>query len=339
MGDQLLIGAHRMRLMRVIESAESVVAGCRLVDVHPSTYYAWRKQFLAEGPQGLVPVGFRSRALSPWRVRLEAQVVATALANPPWGPRRLFGELVAQGIEVGSESQVWRILVRHRINTRQLRYKVMLAHHGVVEGEAATGPIRAPHRSFVGRLDAENPGDLVQMDCFHIGALKETRIGSAKLPGVLWQYTAIDVASSYVWAQLHTTAHNPAAVHTTALVHQIASDMARWGWVLRQISTDRGSEFRANQFSNTLGDYGINHRFIAAGRPQSNGKVEQVQRTISDEFWKPVFTSYQQPSITGLRQDLNDYLHYYNHHRPHYGRWNQGKPPTQIIHPKQGNQP
>ncbi len=33
-------------------------------------------------------------------------------------------------------------------------------------------------------------------------------------------------------------------------------------------------------------------------------------------------------------EDLSDYLEYYNNKRRHYGRWNQGKPPSDIIDPK-----
>jgi hypothetical protein len=67
--------------------------------------------------------------------------------------------------------------------------------------------------------------------------------------------------------------------------------------------------------------------------------VEQVQNTLLQELWKPAFVSYTQPSITGLRQDLEDFLGYYNNDRPHQGKWNQGKPPADIIIPNSGNTP
>ena len=40
------------------------------------------------------------------------------------------------------------------------------------------------------------------MDCFFIGRLSGTK-------GSVWQYTAIDVASGYTWAELHSSARNP----------------------------------------------------------------------------------------------------------------------------------
>jgi hypothetical protein len=92
---------------------------------------------------------------------------------------------------------VWRILKTHCLNTRALRYRTMAVARGLHEADQA--PLAPPPRSKrrTGVLAADKPGDLVQLDCFHIGVLKEARLGSAKTPAVVWQYTAIDVASSF----------------------------------------------------------------------------------------------------------------------------------------------
>lgn len=334
-----LIGSHRMRLMAVVRGAPSIREGCRRAGVHHSTYYDWVKRLDAEGLEGLTPKPARSRVVSPERIRLEAEVVAFSLANPPWGPDRLFHELRRRGVEVGSASQVWRILKAHQLNRRSYRYQLLAAARGLHQSAATQWRQPSPTRSFTGRLHAEHPGDLVQFDCFHIGALKEARLGDPKRPAMVWQYTAIDVASSFTWATLHTTAHNPSAIHTTTLAHKVAEDLTRWGWTLTTVSTDRGNEFVAHRFTTTITQLGATHRLIAPGRPQSNGKVERVQRTILEECWKPAFVTYHQPSITGLRHDLATYLTYYNYQRPHTGKWNQGKTPASIITPNTGNHP
>ena len=335
-----LIANHRMRLISVIQSAPSVRAGCRQVQIHPSTYYSWLQRLEVEGVDGLLPSGGDRRVKGPDRLRLEADVVGWSLANPAWGPRRLFYELQRRGVAVGSPSQVWRILKSHHLNQRKLRYRMIATAKGLAEAEHNLGPVPVSRaKPWIGELHAVNPGDLVQMDCFQLGRLKGTRLGVRKQPGMVWQYTAIDVASSFLWAELHATAHNPAAVHTTALAFRVAQDLAEWGWQLKQISTDRGNEFVAHRFTNALADLGVKHRLIAAGRPQSNGKVEQVQSTVLEECWKPSFIRYTEPAITGLRTDLDWFVNDYNYNRPHQGKWNNGKPPAQIIIPNNGNTP
>jgi len=331
-----VIAQHRMRLIAVVAGAPSVREGCRRARIHYSTYYDWVKRLQREGVDGLCARGGRAQLKEPGRLRVESEVVALALANPPWGPDRLFLELRRRGVAVGSMSQVWRILRSHELNTRSKRWRLMAAARGM---SAATEALPPRYRGRVGVLDATEPGDLVQMDCFHIGALKEARLGAAKTPGVVWQYTAIDVASSFLWVELHTTAHNPSAVHTSALAHRVASDLAGWGWPFKQVSTDHGNEFIDHRFTDTLQRLGVRHRLIAPGRPQSNGKVEQVQGCILEECLKAAFVAATEPGIGWLRQELDLYAVDYNHHRPHGGRWNQGKTPAEIIIPNTGNQP
>jgi transposase InsO family protein len=252
----------------------------------------------------------------------------------------LFSELLLRQVEAGSVSQVWRILVAHGINTRARRFAVTSTAKALAQAEAAGfGPDTGIKqvKPFVGELKADLPGDLVQMDCFHLGRLKGAKTSSGQ--ATVWQYTAIDVASSFVWAETHTTRHAPSKIHTTALVHRVAQDLAKWGWKLQAVSTDSGNEFRNQLFTDTVASLGAVHRRIKAGRPQSNGKVEQVQNTILQECWIPTFVGYHNPAPTTASKDLAEHLNIYNHHRPHWGKWNQGKTPTDIIIPNTGNMP
>jgi transposase InsO family protein len=186
-------------------------------------------------------------------------------------------------------------------------------------------------------LNAQTPGDLVQIDCFQVGRVKEARIGNPKRAGMVWQYTAIDVASSFVWSQLAVTAHNPSAVHTSALAHQVATTLAANEWTFTAVTTDRGNEFVDHRFGQALADLGVEHRFVS--RPQTNGKVEQVHNTLLQNLWKPFFARHEPRGITHLREALTEYLWYYNYERPHHGKWNQGKPPATILIPNRSNQP
>ncbi len=313
---------YQAQVVALIEASPNRRAACRRIGIHHSTFYRWRAR-------GQRPVATRRRR---WRdLERDAQVVAVALAHPGYGPQRLSFELArVSGVAV-SASTVWRILRAHRLNTRALRYQLMTAR-GV---ELPTVVRQVPDRP-VGVLDADKPGDLVQLDCFHVGSFKETRLGRSKAThGQIWQYTAIDVASSFLWAELHTSRWNPDPVHTSALAYRVATDLTQWGHTWHQASTDNGNEYRSHLFRDTLEGLGVEHRFIRAGRPQSNGKVERVQGTLLEELYKPVLSTYVEPSISGLRRDLTDYLTYYNWQRPHTGKWNQGQTPATIINPKQ----
>ena len=47
--------------------------------------------------------------------------------------------------------------------------------------------------------------------------------------------------------------------------------------------SDNASEFRSGNLQATITKLGARHRFIRAGRPQTNGCVERVQQTILEE--------------------------------------------------------
>ncbi len=44
--------------------------------------------------------------------------------------------------------------------------------------------------------------------------------------------------------------------------------------------TDNASEFRSHEFDEALRRLQARHIFVRAGRPQTNGAVERVERTI-----------------------------------------------------------
>ena len=165
---------------------------------------------------------------------------------------------------------------------------------GLVAGYAA--PPELPERppAPVRQIAVSHPGELVQMDCFLIGRLSGAT-------GTVWQYTAIDAYSSYLWAELDTSPRNPMARYTSRLAERVAHDLAERGWRLQSVSTDNGSEFTSASFTGTIAGLGATHRRIHAGRPQSNGFVERAQLTVLDECWRPAFARYLVPKITGLR--------------------------------------
>lgn len=311
----------RFRL-RVFSLAEEVGVrpACRTFGIHPSTYYRWRRMVLRHGLEMLRPRERRQprmpNATAPF---VEQRVVAFALGHPGFGPARMAAELARPkwgGIRL-SPNGVWRVLRRHGLSTRAKRL-------ALVAGYAAPPEPQRPEPEVERHLDVSRPGELVQIDCFCIGRLSGTR-------GTVWQYTAIDVGSAYVWAELHVTPRNPSARWTSHLARRVAAELSARGWRLEAVMTDNGSEFRSHDFRQAVATLGAEHRFIHAGRPQTNGCVERVQGTILDECWKPAFARHLIPKTTGLARDLAQYLRYYNTDRAHTGRWTRGRTPDAVL--------
>ena len=311
--------AYRLRVLAGARELGSVAAACRLYGIHRSTFYRWQAMVERFGLEILRPRE-RRRAQMPNAipVLVEQRIVAFALGFPGYGPARIASELARPkwgGFTV-SANGVWRVLRRHGLQTRSLR-------NGLLAGYAAPPePAREPEPER--HIEVSRPGELVQMDCFCIGRLAGTK-------GVVWQYSAIDAASSFTWAELHVTPRNPDVRFCSHLAQRLAGELRDAGWRLERVSTDHGSEFRNHVFDAALDKLGARHTLISPGRPQSNGFVERVQRTILEECWKPTFARYLVPKYMGLRRELERYLRLYNYDRAHNGRLTRGRTPAEVL--------
>jgi transposase len=237
-----LLYRFRLRVFAIAAELGNVRAACRAMGIHPSTYYRWKRQLDRYGPEILRPRERRvPRMANQTSPLTEQRVVAFALGHPGFGPARIAAELARPawggGISL-STNGVWRVLLRHGLNTRAKRY-------GLVAGYAAPPTPQRPAPQPERHLQVSRPGELVQLDCFCIGRLSGTK-------GTVWQYTAIDVASAYTWATLQVTRRNPSAHWTSQLARQVAADLASRGWQLERVMSNNALEFRAATFQQTV---------------------------------------------------------------------------------------
>ena len=62
-----------------------------------------------------------------------------------------------------------------------------------------------------------------------------------------------------------------------------------------------------------LNELGIKHRYTRPYRPQTNGKIERFWRTLNEDLLEG--TTFE--SVSELKDELQQYLIYYNTQRPH----------------------
>jgi transposase InsO family protein len=289
--------------------------------IHRSTFYAWKRRVERHGLEMLRPRERRRPQMpNALPAMVEQRIVAFAIAHPGHGPRRVASELARPkwGGIVVSQSGVWRCLRRHGLNTRHKRLALVAGYRAPYEPPRAPEPER--------HIEVERPGELVGMDCFFVGRLRGTR-------GAVWQLTAIDVRSSFAWAELVSCPQGqPTGAQTSRLARRVARELSAAGWRLERVLSDNGGEFRNDRFRATLGRLGARHTRIHAGRPQTNGHVEALHRLVLDECWRPAFARYLYPRFTGLRRELERYLADYNFDRVHHGRLTRGQIPADLVY-------
>jgi transposase InsO family protein len=317
--DDVLFG-YRLQLFD-LAARTTVAHACRTFGVHRSTFYAWKRQVDRQGLEMLRPRE-RRRPVMPNQLSpiVEQRIVAFALGHPGLGPKRISAQLARRewGGLVVSPNGVYKALRRHGLNTRAKRLSLIAGYRAPYEP-----PRDAPAEP---RIESSRPGELVGIDCFYVGRLHGTA-------GTVWQITAIDTYSSYGWAELVTSHDYGVSVeHTSRLARRVAGELQAAGWRLERVLSDNGNEFRSTVFADTLAALGTRHTRIRSGRPQTNGHVERLHRTILEECWRPAFARFLQVRFTGLRRELDAYLDYYNHQRVHTGRLTAGRCPAELVY-------
>ncbi len=316
--DDVLFGYRQALFAEATKT--SIAEACRRFGVHRSTYYAWKRAVDRHGLEVLRPRE-RRRPKMPNQLpkMVEERILSFSIAHPGLGPRRIAGELRRHkwGAIVVSPNGVWKVLCRHGLNTRAKRLGLVAGYAAPYEPPRDPGPER--------HIDVSRPGELVGIDCFYVGRLRGTE-------GKVWQLTAIDVASSFGWAELVVAKQgNPTSKQTSKLARRVAAHLETAGWRLERFLSDNGNEFKG-EFAETVKDLGARHTRIHAGRPQTNGNVEALHKTILDECWRPAFARYMQPRLSGLKRELDTYLRFYNFDRVHHGRLTGGQIPADIVY-------
>lgn len=280
-----------VRLRIAVASDDVNVSGlCRELGISRETFYVWRRRYRTGGLDGLEA---RSRApkTNPRRVdaALEDTVVAlrkelTGLGVDA-GPATIHWHLGRQGRrDAPSEATIWRILVRR----------------GFVVAEPRKRP-----KSASRRFEATAPNELWQADCIDW----VTATGVVKVLSFLDDHSRVALR---VRALAEAT--------TDATWHTFGEASQRWGVPLGQL-TDNGLNFSGRlrgfevRFEIELRAIGVAPKTSRPHHPQTCGKVERFQQTLKKWLRRQPLAVH----LDDLQAQLDAFVDYYNHRRPHRG--------------------
>src|SRR6516165_3331 len=106
-------------------------------------------------------------------------------------------------------------------------------------------------------------------------------------PAAAYVISLIDSCSRLAWAEVLTSKKAlPVMFKTLKMINTLN---ATYGLVFQEILSDNGAEFAARNkpsehpFEAVLLELGIKHRYTRPYRPQTNGKVERLWRTLDDD--------------------------------------------------------
>ena len=135
-------------------------------------------------------------------------------------------------------------------------------------------------------------------------------------------HVVLDDHSRTAYAEIHDDETGPTAA---AVLHRAVAWFAERGVTTRRVLTDNGGCYRSRDWTAACAELGITAKRTRPYRPQTNGKAERFNRTMTSEWaFGQLFTSE-----ADRRAAFPAWLHAYNHHRPHTGIG--GHPPISRL--------
>ena len=197
------------------------------------------------------------------------------------------------------------------------------------------------------RYERTRPGELIHVDVKKLGNIPDgggwrylgkqqgdrnrqatrdrTRVTNAyRQPkvGTCFVHTVIDDYSRVAYAECHD---DETAATAASVLSRAVAWFAERGVTVERVLSDNGSPYISHLWRDTCTDLGITPKRTRPRRPQTNGKIERLHRTLADGWaYKRLYTSE-----TTRRAALPGWLHQYNHHRPHTAL--EGLPPITRL--------
>lgn len=327
------VARRKLSLLQLATELSNVSRACKVMGYSRQQFYEIRRNFQTYGAEGLLDRLPGAKGPHPNRVaaEIEQAVLDHALAHPCHGALRVEQELRLKGLQVsaGGIRGVWMrhdLLTKHqrllRLEKATAERKVELSEEQIRLLERFSPEFRERH------IGAPHTGALVAVDTFFVGTLKGV--------GKVYLQTAIDCHSRFAWARLYPSKLPVTAVYL--MNHDVLPTFEVAGAKIDVVLSDNGREFcgRPDQhpYELFLQLEAIEHRTTKVKRPQSNGIVERLHRTLLDEHFRVEGRRTWFETIEEMQAVLDSYLDSYNHRRPHQGRGMKGRTPAQAF--KQG---
>lgn len=323
------LAQKRLTLLQLAEKLGNVSKACLMHKVSRSQFYEYKRAFQEHGLDGLVdrpPIpGSHPNELTD---EVKQRIIELSLLHPAFGQQRIADQLRLAGGGV-SASSVRNLWVKEDMETkykRLLRLEERAVEFGFELTEDHIRLIEKANPCFrERRVESSYPGQLLCQDTFYVGRLKGV--------GRIYLQAVVDTFGSFAFGKLYTSKRPETAVDL--VYDRVLPFYEEQELSVEAILTDNGTEYKGRPMVHLyeifLDFNDIEHRTTKVGTPRTNGFVERFNRTILDEFFRTAFREKFYESVDALQADLDSWLHYYNHERPHRGYRNMGRRPIETV--------
>jgi transposase InsO family protein len=317
------IAQKRLTLLQLAERLRNVSEAFRHHGILRSQFYEYKRSFQEYGFEGLMdrpPISKSCPHETPPELR--DKIIALSPDHPAWGPVRICDHLRLEGLSIspGTVRNLWIKEEMEKRYKRLLRLEEEKSGQDIDLTEEQVRLLEKANPCFRERhVESLYPGYLLCQDTFMVGPIKGI--------GRIYLQAVVDTYGSYVFGKLYTSKLPETAVDV--LYDRVLPFYEGMGLTVEHILTDNGREYcgramiHPHEIFLELND--IEHRKTKVATPRAKGFVERFNRTVLDEFFREAFHRKFYASVEELQDDLDQWLHYYNHERTHRGYRNMGR--------------
>ena len=184
--------------------------------------------------------------------------------------------------------------------------------------------VSKPMQQSKRKIIKSRAGELGHLDTHYLS--RDLVVGSTERRYLV---ALVDACTRLAWAEVVTDIKSLSVMFATLKCINLLN--AEYGVRFEAVLTDNGPEMASpkntegHPMERMLMELGIKHRYTRPYRPQTNSKVERFWRTLNEDLLEE--TTFE--SVSELKDELEQYLLYYNTYRPHQALG--GKTPLETL--------
>lgn len=310
---------QRLRLGRlVIEENWPKVRAAEFFGVSWKTADRWAERYRTEGAAGMADRSSRPHASPGKTSPATTKRIVSLRLRKRWGAVRLAAET---GVAPSTAGAVLRRCRVSRLSRLDRRERTVVRYEHAAPGDLLHADVKKLGNIPAGggwRFLGRQAGKANR----HLDGGRDRSRHRQPLMRHGFIHVVLDDHSRLAYAEIHDDELGATA---TAVLRRAAAWFADRGITTRRVLTDNGACYRSRDWAAACAELGITAKRTRPYRPQTNGKVERFNRTMTAEWaFAQLFTAEDD-----RRAAFPAWLHTYNHHRPHTGIG--GHPPISRL--------
>ena len=315
--------AHtKYRIIQHALKGNNISKTCELFGISRTTFYNWQNAYQKYGITGLENKE-RKKPKMPNRVSkvVEREILAYISRYPEDGPRRIYYELKAEGIDVG-ETGIFNVLKRYELTRKQQR--IEYSKNKILRNKSNKG-------------NDKEISKLIDLEKFYPGYLITQKIdfmGTFEGIGRIYQYSFYDADSKWVEVKLYNRKNDIDiwSFFESKLVYLLEIfDLS-----IENLVTEKEREFlpyflRSHKYDEIISSYNINHFFSSVGDTDVFQGIMEMNEFLVTEFYNKIPLNKELNSFIKLDSVINNFIREYNFTNIITEGPNIGKTPAKIV--------